>query len=184
MRARLRTGVSWNVFQPQENIMAVEIFLKLDGIAGGTRNFAHKGYSDVTSWAWELQSNRSSSQLSEGDKIACRQITITKRIGMDSPDILSHYAQAKPIAFAELTVVPVVAKREAKQKYLSINMEDVLVKSVVTGGNSSEEFFNETIVLLFGRVKYEFSVNAVPGSDAAGGDYKFAWDINQSREWQ
>lgn len=164
--------------------MSVEIYLKLDGVTGGTRNFAHKGYSDVISWSWELQSNRSSSQISEGDKTAFRQISVVKRIGMDSPNILSLYAQGKSITSAELTIVPVVAKREAKQKYLTIQMEDVLVKSVVTGGSSAEELFNETIVLLFGRVRYEFSVNAVPGSDAVGGDYKFAWDINQNREWQ
>ncbi len=164
--------------------MPVEMYLKLDGVTGGTRNFTYKGCADVTSWAWELESNRSTSQLSEGDKTAYRQISIVKRIGMDSPDIMSLFVQGKTIPFADLTVVPVVGKREAKQKYLAIHMEDVIVKSIVTGGNVVEEFFNETIMLLFGRVKLEFSVNASPGTDVTGGEYKFAWNITQNREWQ
>src|SRR5687767_5186210 len=121
--------------------MPVEMYLKLDGVTGGSKNFTFKGCADVTSWGWELDSNRCTSQLSEGDKTAYRQISIVKRIGMDSPEIMSLYVQGKTIPFADLTVIPVVSKREARQKYLSIHMEDVLVKSIVTGGNSSEEFF-------------------------------------------
>ena len=164
--------------------MSVEIFLKLDGIYGGTRNFNHKGWSDVTSWSWELQSNRSSTQKSEGDKTGFRQMTIVKRIGMESADIMSLFAEGRTIASADMVIVPVVTKREAKQKYLSIHMEDVRVKSIVTGGNAAEEFFNETVVLLFARVRYDFSVNATLGSDMPAGEFRFAWDINQAKAWE
>lgn len=164
--------------------MAVEMFLKLDGISGGSRNPNHKGWADVTSWAWDMQSNRNSAQMVEGEKTGLRLITVVKRIGIDSPNIMTAFVQGGTIASAEIEIVPIVAKREAKQKYLALRMEDVRIKSIVTGGNLAEEFFNETITLIFGRIRYEFSVNATPGSDVAGIDYRFAWDIAQNSEWQ
>jgi type VI protein secretion system component Hcp len=164
--------------------MSVEIFLKLDGIAGSTRNFSHKGWADVTSWSWDMQSNRNSAYPVDGEKTALRMITIVKRIGIDSADMMSAFALGKTIATAELDIVPVVAKREAKQKYLSIHMEDVRIKSIVTGGSSADEFFNETVVLLFARVRYEFSLNATIGSDLPAGEFRFAWDINQAKIWE
>ena len=63
-------------------------------------------------------------------------------------------------------------------------MEDVLVKSIVTGGNATEEFFDETIMLLFGRIKMEFSVNPTLGSDVVAADYTFGWDISQNQALQ
>lgn len=164
--------------------MPVEMFLKLDGITGGTRNFNHKGWADLISWGWDLQSNRNASRLVEGEKTAFKQMSIVKRIGMDSPDIMSMFVQGGIIASAEIDVLPIVSRREARQKYLSIRMEEVRVRSIVTGGNAAEEFFIETIVLLFGRIHYEFSVNKVPDSDVAAADYRFAWDIANNKPWQ
>lgn len=166
--------------------MSVEMFLKLDGVTGGSKNYIHKGWADVASWAWTMGSNRNLPQVNGDDETSFREISVVKRIGSDSTEIMSLYAQGKTIPSAELDIVPIVAKREAKQKYLSIRMEDVLIKSIVTGGNSSEEFFNENLVLLFGKVRFEYSFNASPGTETAGGpavDYKFGWDIPQNKEW-
>ena len=63
-------------------------------------------------------------------------------------------------------------------------MEDVLIKSIMTGGNATDEFFNETLVLLFSRVRTEVTINPVVGSDVATAvDYNFAWDIAHNRDW-
>lgn len=35
--------------------MALEMFLKMDGVVGGTRNYQHKGWSDMLSWNWNLE---------------------------------------------------------------------------------------------------------------------------------
>ena len=37
------------------NYMALEMFLKIDGVVGGTRNYQHKGWSDMLSWNWNLE---------------------------------------------------------------------------------------------------------------------------------
>lgn len=165
--------------------MSLEMFLKMDGVTGGSKNFNHKGWSDVHSWGWAMISNRGSSHVTDKDKTSFREISIVKKIGMDSTAIMLLYAQGKVIPTAELDIIPIVAKREARQKYLTIRMEDVLVKSIITGGNSSEDAFNENIILLFDKIHFEYNVNAVPGMDSPGkeaANYDFNWDIAQNKE--
>lgn len=165
--------------------MSVEMYLKMDGVTGGSKNFSHKGWSDVISWGWAMVSNRSAADVTDKDKTSFREMSIVKKIGMDSTAIMQLFAQGKVIESAELDVIPVVGKREARQKYLSIRMEDVLVKSIITGGNNSEDSFNENIVLLFGKVRFEYSVNAITGAENTGkeaAEYNFNWDITQNRE--
>ncbi len=164
--------------------MAIDMFLKLDGINGGSKNYSHKGWSDVKSFGWGMVSNRSSSTVSDKDMTSFREISISKLISTDSAAIMMLYAQGKTIDFAELKVVPISTKKSDKLKYLSLRMEDVLVKSIVTGGDSSEDFFNEKIILLFNRVKYEYIAPVIIGaelSEEAVAGYNFNWDIENNK---
>ena len=165
--------------------MSVEMFLKLDGVAGGSRNYDHKGWSDVVSWGWGMVSNRNSAQVTDADKTSFKEISISKRIGIDSTAIMLLYAQGKTIQYADLDIIPLVAKREVKQKYLSMHMEDVVVKSIITGGNVNDELFNENIILLFSRIRFEFNLPTITNAENAertAADYSFAWDILQNKE--
>jgi type VI secretion system secreted protein Hcp len=162
--------------------MAVDMFLKLDGVTGGSRNYSYKGWSDVISYGWGMVSNRSSSKVSDKDKTSFREISISKLISTDSTSIMTLYAEGKTIDFAELKIVPVTNKKSDKPKYLTLHMEDVLVKSIVTGGETSNDFFNEKIILLFDRVKYEYYAPVVAGAVDEPPEYIFDWDIEKNKK--
>ncbi len=164
--------------------MAVDMFLKLDGVTGGSKNYSYKGWSDVNSFGWGMVSNRSSSAVTDKDMTSFREISISKRISTDSAAIMLLYAQGKTIDFAELKVLPQTTKKSDKPKYLTLHMEDVLVKSIITGGESSEDFFNEKIILLFSRVKYEYDapVNLSVQDTGEKAEYIFDWDIVNNKE--
>lgn len=177
----------WSGHRPREIIMSLEMLLRLDGVTGGSRNYHYKGWSEVLSWHWELLSNRTTLQSTDNDKKSFGEISLTKPIGRDSAEIMLLYAQGKTIQYAELNMVPVVSKREAQQKYLSLHMEDVLIKSIITGGVRADDHFNETIVLIFNKIKYEynFHIASDPGeNNASYTDFHFAWDIARDQEWQ
>lgn len=167
--------------------MSVDIFLKIDGVTGGSKNYTYKGWSDVLSWGWGMVSNRSSAEVTDKDMTSFREISISKLISTDSPDIMTLYAQGKTVDYADLNVVPITSKKGVKPKYLSLHMENVLVKSIVLGGDASEDFFKEKIILLFDRVKYEYTAPVAISSQ--GGDtkevvdveYSFAWDIQNNK---
>jgi len=167
--------------------MPVEIYLKVDGVTGGSKNFTYKGWSDVTSWGWGLVSNRNSTHATANDLTSFKEISITKQIGSDTPAIMQLYAQGTTVKYVEMNVLPILTKKEGKHKYLSMRMEDVLIKSIVIGGNTEEDFFNEKIILLFGRIKFDYNFYAPPTAEITKGstvEYSFAWDIENNKQWE
>lgn len=167
--------------------MSVEMYLKLDGVTGGSKDFTYKGWSDVTSLGWGLVSNRNSTRIADNDLTSFKEITVSKRIGSDTAAIMQLYAQGTTIPFAEINVIPILTKKEGKQKYLAMRMEDVLVKSIIIGGTSDEDFFNEKIILLFSRIRFEYNFHTAPTPEHVKGtnvEYSFAWDINNNKQWE
>jgi type VI secretion system secreted protein Hcp len=160
--------------------MALEMFLKVDGVEGGTRNYQHKGWADMLSWNWNLQR-----QAAAGEQ-ACtgmNQITILKAIGRESAALLRLFVEQTPIKAVEISVMPVVGKRELLQKYLSIVMRDVRINAMRTDGEAEESFFRERLVLEFEKIKYEIfhHTASVPNSGSASADsenFVFAWDLS------
>ena len=119
--------------------MALEMFLKIDGVVGGTRNYQHKGWSDMLSWNWNLERVGDNA----GGNQPCanmNQITVLKAIGKESAALLQLFAEQKKISTVEISAMPVVGKREASQKYLSIVMEDVRLCAMRTDGEADENF--------------------------------------------
>ena len=167
--------------------MPVEMYLKLDGVTGGSKNFTYKGWSDVTSWGWGLVSNRNSTHVADNDMTSFKEISITKRIGSDTAAIMQLYAQGTTMEFAEMNVVPILTKKEGKQKYLAMRMEDVLVKSIIIGGTTEEDLFNEKIILLFNRIRFDYNFYSQPTPEHTKGtvvEYSFSWDIDNNKNWE
>ena len=156
--------------------MAVEMFLKVEGVVGGSRNYHHKGWADVLSWTWGLDRG----QGGMGDAMRMNSLSLTKATGIDSTALMVLFAAGKPIKKAEISVVPVVGKRDAQQKYVAITLEDVIVQSITTGGSAEESVFKENITLLFGKITYEYhhyADVATDGAAAALKSYTFGWDL-------
>ena len=166
--------------------MSVAMFLKMDGITGESKSYDYKGWSDVVSWSWGMSSNRNSAQLHDDDKTSFKEISITKRVGMDSTDIMLLYAQGKTVNNVEFIIIPVVGARDAKQKYLSMRMENVVIKSITTGGSAAEDFFKENIILLFDKIRFVYNhTTGINKENPAGTsvDYKFGWDLSMNQAW-
>jgi type VI secretion system secreted protein Hcp len=159
--------------------MALEMFLRIDGVTGGSRNYQHKGWADVLSWTWGLtRANGGGASPAEG-MAQMNQISIVKTTGMDSPAMMLLFAEQTVIPSAQISVVPVVGKREAQQKYVEIALDDVVIHSIETGGDTADNLGRETVKLVFGKIKYEFhhEIAATHGGDAASSSsYVFAWD--------
>ncbi len=162
--------------------MALEMFLKIDGIDGGTRNYQHKGWADMLSWNWNLE-RTSEEQIADGQPCgSMNQITILKPIGKESAALIRSFVEQTPIKLVEISVIPVVGKREALLKYQSIIMEDVRITAMRTDGEAEENFFRERLILNFGKIKYEvYHHSSGDPNDGAGGakveNFTFAWDL-------
>jgi type VI secretion system secreted protein Hcp len=154
--------------------MAVDMFLKLDGIKGESADKGHKDEIAILAWSWGV-SNSGSAHLGGGagsGKVNVQDLSLTKYIDVASPDLALFSCNGKHIAKGQLTV------RKAGEnplEYLIIKLEDILVASYSTGGSGGEDRLTENITLNFAKVDMEYTAQDAKG--AAGAKPKMGWDI-------
>ncbi len=142
---------------------AVDIFLKLGDIAGESQDKTHKGEIDVLAWSWGM-SNSGTTHLGSGagaGKSSVQDLSITKWIDKSTPAIMLQTLTGEHIKDALLTV------RKAgttSVEFLKLEMKDILVTSVATGGNSGEDRLTETVSLNFGSFRLTYTPQNPDGS--------------------
>jgi type VI secretion system secreted protein Hcp len=154
--------------------MAVDIFLKLEGIKGEAQDDKHKDEIDVLAWSWGAAQSGTThmGQGSGAGKVTVQDLSITKYIDKSSPTLFMHCANGKHITKGKLIV------RKAGEKpleYLTIDIDDVMVTHVSTGGSGSEDRLTENITLNFGTVHMKYTTQNADGSK--GKETEAKWHI-------
>jgi type VI secretion system secreted protein Hcp len=159
--------------------MAVDMFIKFDGIDGESKDDKHKGEHDVLAWSWGM-SQSGSAHIGGGGgsgKVDMQDLSFTKYIDKGSPDLMLNCCQGKHIDKATLTV------RKAggdPLEYLKIAMEEVIITSVSTGGSGGEDRLTENITLDFAKVKVDYKEQTEKGT--VGATPKMGWDIQANKK--
>lgn len=142
---------------------AVDMFLRLEGIKGESVDKARAGDIDVLSWSWGA-SNSGTTHVGPGagaGKATVKDIMVTKYIDRASPTLLLNTMNGKHIGTGQLVV------RSAGEKpleYLKIDMKEILITSLNTGGSGGEDRLTETISLNFGSYKLTYTPRRPDGS--------------------
>ena len=155
--------------------MAVDMFLKLDGIEGESTDKAHAKEIDVLAWSWGVSQSGTFHGGGGGGagKANFQDLSLTKYVDKASAGLMYSCASGKHIPKASLIV------RKAGEKpleYLIYTLEKVLVSGVTTGGSGGEERLTENVTLNFAKVKMEYKVQDEKGAGKDGGT--FTWDIS------
>ena len=157
--------------------MAVDMFLSLDGIKGESKDHKHKDTIDVLAWSWGISNAGTFGQGSGGGsgKANFQDISFTKYIDKATASLMFACSSGKHIKKGFLTV------RKAGEKpleYIKLELENILVSSISTGGSGGEERLTENVTLNFGIVKLAYKTQDDTGKQADGGDY--AWNITEN----
>jgi type VI secretion system secreted protein Hcp len=154
--------------------MAVDIFLKIEGIKGESKDASHKDEIDVFSWAWGM-SQQGSHHVGGGGgsgKVKVRDLSLTKPVDKATPALGYHLASGKHIKSARLTV------RKAggtPLEYLTIELEDLIVSSINYSRDGSPDGITESVTLNFARFKSTYRPQKQDGS--AGPAVEMGWNI-------
>src|SRR5215475_6089574 len=86
--------------------MAVDMFMKIAGIAGESKDKSHKGEIDVLAWSWGASQSGTTHEGSGGGagKANFQDISFTKYIDKGSPALLTRLAKGTHIVDATLVV--------------------------------------------------------------------------------
>jgi len=157
--------------------MAVDIFLKLDGIKGESADNKFKDQIDVLAWSWGA-TQMGTGHMGGGSgtgKVSVQDLTVTKYIDRSSPTLFLHCCNGKHIKKAQLIV------RKAGENpldYLTLDLEDILVTNVSPGGSGGEDRLTESVSLNFAKINFKYKVQNEDGS--AGPESEGKWDIRKN----
>lgn len=157
--------------------MAVDMFMKLDGIDGESKDSAHAGEIDVLAWSWGLMSSGTSDLGGGGGqgKVNVQDLSFTHRHDKASPNLMLYCCDSKPIPEALLTIRKPGGE---KLEFLKITMTDVIITSVNSGGSNGENDMTENVTLDFAKVKQEYTEQNPDGSGGAA--VEACWNIEQN----
>jgi len=153
--------------------MAVDMFLKLDGIKGESKDHKHKDEIHIESFSWGMNqtaSGHTAGGLGAG-KVQVHDISVSKALDASSAALMLHCCNGKHIKDGLITV------RKAGEKpveYLKIKLTDIIVSGVQEAGHGAEAI-TENVTLSFAKVHVEYLEQDQKGGSKPGGE--FGWDI-------
>src|SRR5258708_469936 len=129
--------------------MAVDMFLKLDGIKGESKDHKHKDEIHIESFSWGLSQTGVSGSGGGGGagKVEVHDVSITKIVDKSSTDLMHHICAGKHIKEGYIYA------RKAGEKpveYLKIKMEEIVVTNIQFTGHGNDQFA-ENITLNFAK---------------------------------
>lgn len=153
---------------------AVDMFIKIEGIPGESQDSVHKDEIDVLAWSWGMSNSSTFHDGSGGGtgRATFEDLELTKYIDKSTPLLMQSCSAGVPYPSAILTV------RKAGEKpleYIKIELTDVLVTSVSTGGSGGEDRLTENVTLNFRTFKVIYTEQNADGT--GGATTEFGWDI-------
>ena len=154
--------------------MAVDMFLKLDGVKGEAQDSAHKDEIDVLAWSWGASQSGTTHAGSGGGggKVSVQDLSVTKYTDKASGTLALFVCNGKHIKDAML----VVRKAgEMPLEYIKLKLEDVIVSGLSYGGSGGEDRLTENLTLNFSKFHLEYFMQKPDGAGEVAGECK--WDI-------
>jgi type VI secretion system secreted protein Hcp len=159
--------------------MAVDMFLKIDGVTGESVDSKHAKEIDVLSWSWG-GSQSASGHIGGGSgagKVSIQDLSITKYVDKSSGTLLQKMCKGDHLKSAVL----VVRKAGTNPlEYIKLKMEEVLISSLSTGGSGGEDRLTEHLSLNFTKFEYEYVPQKADGSPDSSSPVK--WNIAKNSE--
>ena len=159
--------------------MAIELFLKIDGIAGESTDDRHAQWIDLLTFTWGVSAE--GTVLAGGGagagKVKPQDVSFVKFVDKASPALLQSCLAGKHFPKAELAVVRAGGKG---QQFLTITLSDVLVSSYRIGGSEGDDQPpTDQFTLDFRRIAYAYQPQKADGS--LGSAVDATWDFHTSK---
>jgi type VI secretion system secreted protein Hcp len=153
--------------------MAIDMFLKLDGIKGESKDQKHKDEIHIESFSWGMNQTGAHGTGGGGGagKVSVHDISITKFVDKSTAALMLNCASGKHIPNGLITV------RKAGEKpleYLKIKLVDILISGVQEAGHGSD-LLTENVTLNFAKFHVEYQEQKPDGSGSPAGE--MGWDV-------
>jgi type VI secretion system secreted protein Hcp len=152
--------------------MALNAYLKIDGIIGASTASKHKDEIEVLSFSWGIKNSTISGGGGGGSgKAEVSDFSFTKEVAKDSPELFVSVCTGEHHKNAVLTVEGIsTAAKGGSQSFYKVTFEDVLISGVSLAGQDNA-LPMEQISLNFAKVRLEYR-DATGGTKAETCDFR------------
>jgi type VI secretion system secreted protein Hcp len=137
--------------------MRDNMFLKLDGVLGGSENPRHRGEIEISSFSWGGVTQGGTVTSGGGGgagKVQFTSMTFTARADKASPFLMVYSAAGQHIKQAVLTIEG-MSRTGNMIRSNTITMNDVLIGSAKSNGGTAEDGPNGVVTFVLDFVNYE-----------------------------
>ena len=161
--------------------MAIDVYLKIDGIQGESADDKHPGWIECTSVHFGVSQPRSPTASTAGGHTAERahlkDVLFTKQADLASPLLLQNCATGKTIPKATFEFMRADGDG-TRIKYFDIELENVLV-GMVTPHLVPGTILVENVCLKFSKIRWKYTQQKISGG--SGGNTAGGWDLATNR---
>jgi type VI secretion system secreted protein Hcp len=140
--------------------MAVDMFLKLDGIKGEANDAKHPSTVEILSFSWGVSNGGTQPA---GSQVSINDFSFVHKLDKSTPSLMLACATGQHIPSAVLTTRKA---GKTQQDYLKFTFSDILVSSYQSGGHSSG-VPTDQFSLNFAKVEISYAVTKPDGSLAS-----------------
>jgi type VI secretion system secreted protein Hcp len=158
--------------------MAVDYFLKIEGIKGESTDSKHKEEIDVESWSWgETQVGASGGHGggAGAGKVSMQDFTFTMQTNKASPTLMLACATGQHITEATLSARKAGGEQ---QDYLKIVMQDLIIANFQLG--ASNEIPRDQVAINFSKISFEYKEQKPDGT--LGSPVKTGYDLKANKK--
>ncbi|MEN4608511.1 Hcp family type VI secretion system effector [Pantoea agglomerans] len=159
--------------------MAIDMFMKVDGVTGESKDSNHSGWTDITSFSWGASQpgNMSVGGGGGAGKVNFEDLHVEALIDKSVTALLKNCASGKHLAKVELSI----CKAGGTQvEYARITLEDVLVTTVKYNGADNGDLVGMSYSFQSSKVKQQYWEQSSSGGK--GAESSAGWNIKENRE--
>jgi type VI secretion system secreted protein Hcp len=158
--------------------VAVDYFLKIDGIPGESTDAKHKNEIQLEAFSWgeTVEAGHAPGSGGAAQKVQMQNLAFTMTVNKASPKLMLACATGKHIKEATLT-----ARKagKAQQEFLVFKFTDVIVASYHTGSGAQEAAPFDQVSLGYSKIQLEYRPQKADGSLDA--PVKAGWDLKLNK---
>jgi type VI secretion system secreted protein Hcp len=161
--------------------MAIDVYLQLDGIKGGSTDDKHKDWIECSEVHWAINQPRSATASTAGghtaERAELKEVTFEKVSDLSSPILMQTCAMGKTIPKAKIEFMRADGRGE-RIKYFEIELENVLIGGVSPSIHAGS-LLSEYVSLKFSKIRWTYTTQRISGGP--GGSTVGGWDLAANR---
>jgi type VI secretion system secreted protein Hcp len=160
--------------------MAVDAFIKIDGIEGESTDSNHKGWIELISYYSEMNQTVSRTASSAGggsaERVDFDGFGFTKLLDKASPLLALACAAGTHI---NTIILELCRAGGDKLTFMQYTMRNCIISSIQTSGTYGENFPSEDLEIDFGQIEWRYTVQNRAGGGGAG-NIAAGWNLEKN----